>query len=148
MNVTPPAFHGYFKYDDGKDISDETLERLAEALEVPKKELLKSEQENVRLEYRKAMYEYFLTKRGALTLLSLAAFGGFISYVYKDGIVTLLVSLVVLLSLDYTGLIHTKSNGIIEVIMDKISLFGFRALEGILMFTLVANAIMTYMGKM
>ncbi len=66
MMVAHPTLRGYLTSEKNGGIKDETIESIARALEVDKKELLYSPEKNRRIEYMRMRQEYYHTKRGIL----------------------------------------------------------------------------------
>lgn len=136
MICEPQTLAGHLK---NPNVTDDTIERIAEALEVEPKELLLSKEENTMLAYMKGRDEFFLkTTRGKLIL-----FGSFLGtagilFLYKDGVITMFASLVELFIIDVLAL---PNNGKLSI-PEKVLKIIFRVGEALMFIVIILYGIL------
>lgn len=141
MNCEPQTLSSHLK---NPKISDETLSRIAEAMEVEPKELLLSKEENTMLAYMKGRDEFFLkTTRGKLILFGSFLGTAAILFLYKDGVITMFATLVELFIIDVLALPNNGKLSIIEKVLKII----FRVGEALLFIVIILYGILNRLVK-
>ena len=136
MICEPQTLAGHLK---NPNVTDETIDRIAEALEVEPKELLLSKEENTMLAYMKGRDEFFLkTTRGKLILFGSFLGTAAILFLYRDGVITMFASLVELFIIDVLALPNNGKLSIIERVLKII----FRVGEALLFLVIILYGIL------
>lgn len=136
MHCEPQTLAGHLK---SPNVTDETIDRIAEALEVDPKELLLSKEENTMLAYMKGRDEFFLkTTRGKLILFGSFLGTAAILFLYRDGVITMFASLIELFVIDVLVLPNNGKLSIIEKVLKII----FRVGEALLFLAIILYGIL------
>ncbi len=136
MICEPQTLAGHLK---NPNVTDDTIERIAEALEVEPKELLLSKEENTMLAYMKGRDEFFLkTTRGKLILFGSFLGTAAILFLYRDGVITMFASLIELFVIDVLVLPNNGKLSIIEKVLKII----FRVGEALLFLAIILYGIL------
>jgi DNA-binding Xre family transcriptional regulator len=147
MCVSKQTVCGYFKPKAGKDISDETVERIAEALEVKTKNLLYSEDKNKRMEYYKAKKEFYRTIHGRIVLLLILGLIIYLCLMYQKPVIMVSGVLATLFLFDFSGKIRPDNSADKESTQQKVSLYVFRATEVLILIVVLAFPIIDYIKR-
>lgn len=136
MICEPQTLAGHLK---NPNVTDETIERIAEALEVEPKELLLSKEENTMLAYMKGRDEFFLkTTRGKLILFGSFLGTAAILFLYRDGVITMFASLIELFVIDVLVL---PNNGKLSI-PEKVLKIIFRVGEALMFIVIILYGIL------
>lgn len=141
MNCEPQTLSSHLK---NPKISDETLYRIAEALDVEPKDLLLSREENTLLAYTKGRDEFFLkTTRGRLILIGSFLGTAAILFLYNNGVISMFASLIELFIIDILVLPNNGKLSIIEKVLKII----FRVGEALLFLLIILYGILNRLVK-
>ncbi len=140
MHCEPQTLAGHLK---NPNVTDETIDRIAEALEVAPRELRLSKEENTLLAYTKGRDEFFLkTTRGRLILIGSFVGTAAILFLYNNGIISLFATLIELLVVDILAL---PNNGKLSI-PEKIFKIIFRVAEALLFLVIILYGILNRLG--
>ena len=136
MHCEPQTLAGHLK---NPNVTDETIDRIAEALEVEPKELLLSKEKNTMLAYTKGRDEFFLkTTRGRLILLGSFLGTAAILFLYNNGVITLFAALIELFIIDILVL---PNNGKLSI-PEKVLKIIFRVGEALMFIVIILYGIL------
>ena len=136
MHCEPQTLAGHLK---NPNVTDETIDRIAEALEVEPKELLLSKEKNTMLAYTKGRDEFFLkTTRGRLILLGSFLGTAAILFLYNNGVISLFAALIELFIIDILVL---PNNGKLSI-PEKVLKIIFRVGEALMFIVIILYGIL------
>lgn len=137
MHCEPQTLSGHLK---NPNVTDETIDRIAEALEVDPKELRLSKEANTMLAYTKERDEFFMkTTKGRLIL-----FGSFIGtaailFLYRNGVITMFAALIELFVID---ILVFPNNGKLSI-PEKVIKYVFRVMEALLFLVIIIYGVLS-----
>ena len=118
MCCEPQTLSGHLK---NPNITDETKDRIAEAIGVDRSDLLMSEADNQRLTFTRERERYYRTTwRGRAVMFGSMFFLFYVVYMYQDALVALFGMLSMMLIIDNFGLLDpvgTRKPNIIDKIL-------------------------------
>ena len=136
MHCEPQTLAGHLK---NPNVTDETIDRIAEALEVEPKELLLSKEKNTMLAYTKGRDEFLLkTTRGRLILLGSFLGTAAILFLYNNGVISLFAALIELFIIDILVL---PNNGKLSI-PEKVLKIIFRVGEALMFIVIILYGIL------
>lgn len=144
MCCEPQTLSGHLK---NPSISDETINRIAEAIGVDRSELLKSREENQRLLFNRERERYYCTTwRGRIVMMGSMVFLCYVVFMYQDTVVTLFGMLSMMLVIDNFGILDPFGNGKPHLI-DKILRVFIRIMEATCLFLIIIYPIIVRLTK-
>lgn len=134
--LTPQTLAGHL-HDSHKDISEELVANIAQALEVKKEELYTSEDDIAVQDYKNMKYRYyFQTKQGVLIFFGSLAFLFYCVVMYQSNVCSMFAILAMLLCIDAFGMLDPLP-GRKPKVMDRVLKWIIRGMDVLCIFVIM-----------